>query len=79
MSVEVNPEINLFDHFQGATLTYFCHLFLNLINFVSAAADYNGLRPPMPVPFVREVRISPRGTLFCRAWLAQQLAFKASD
>nr|WP_221051737.1 cold shock domain-containing protein [Shewanella algae] len=28
---------------------------------------------------VRKVRISPRGLLFCREWLAQQLAFKASD
>ena len=26
-----------------------------------------------------KVRISPRGLLFCREWLTQQLAFKASD
>ncbi|PST65474.1 hypothetical protein AYI77_18650 [Shewanella algae] len=28
---------------------------------------------------LRKVRISPRGLLFWREWLAQQLAFKASD
>jgi hypothetical protein len=28
---------------------------------------------------IRKVRISPHGFLFCREWLAQQLAFKASD